>query len=382
MAFYEKKYLKYKKKYFDLKGSAPPVVLDDGEEIKIKCKKSLHEHTQEAALLAPPLHAHVLHAPKVEPVQPPGIFSIQIAMLTGNKYSFVVNPDDTIYSVKLKLFHDQGIPIHQQKYKFKSIELEDKKTLSSYKISNNDTINLLINLGASKVPSHISRIYVMRHGDRADDEQVEGITKEDAEDFISKRKNDTPLAPKGKSTATLRARELLDSGAQFYKMFSSPLLRCIQTASFVNEVLGLPKIYLDVKLREVWHPKVLKTPINEFNLYTMEELRDPKFEINVDQLEIIPGEILPIEEQRGLRGEADTRYKKVLLDTASAYLGKEVLIVSHGDSLGSLADLCNKEACEVNYCSVICADFNNETKEWTLISTFSVGLSDKIPGEW
>lgn len=241
----------------------------------------------------------------------------------------------------------------------------------------------------SQTDSKVIRVYVMRHGDRADDDAAGAEVKATVD-----RVEDPPLSPKGHVTA----RQMIDRikiklNGSINKIVSSPLLRCVQTAVAAREALlqeDLPtdlldpenKIKLDFGLREVWHPKVLKRAISEVNFRTFLELsRD--WSIDATILESISETGSSIEETRGIGGSADQRYRESVqrLAVESANAGhKNLLIVTHGDCLGSFVAMVapNKSIYQVDYCGVICAEYDNKSKKWTLVNEecYGVGMMD------
>jgi broad specificity phosphatase PhoE len=387
MTFYEKKYLKYKKKYFDLKGSAPPVNLNNGETITISCNNHSPEHTlprQGAALFAPESSI-----PKLP--QPSGTIKVDLAMLAGKRLTFYVKPDDTILSLKEKFMENQGIPIYQQKYMFRGIELKDKNTFSSYEITDNSTIHLILSLKPVQPADRRLRVYVMRHADRADDDTAppEIHMKVD-------REEDTPLWPaKGEETARRMTNDhLMKPDGPIDLIVSSPLLRCIQTAVAANQLIGNKSISIDNGLCEVWHRNVLKgialrEGISAVKMRTPKELE--QFGINTSILKFNTDiKLPPSEETRGIGGTADSRFresiKRIAIESVRAGQHK-LLIISHGDCVDSFVALCTskkgsvptKSIYEINYGAIVVADYHMESDEWTLIEDecHGVGIMDE-----
>eukprot|EP00696_Hemimastix_kukwesjijk_P019820 gnl/Hemi2/9206_TR3202_c0_g1_i1.p1 gnl/Hemi2/9206_TR3202_c0_g1~~gnl/Hemi2/9206_TR3202_c0_g1_i1.p1 ORF type:complete len:154 (+),score=43.97 gnl/Hemi2/9206_TR3202_c0_g1_i1:113-574(+) len=69
---------------------------------------------------------------------------MQIFIQTLNKtqYSLDVTPDDTVGSIKLRLFDKEKIPIESQVLMFSGKVLEDGATLRSYEIARESSIHL------------------------------------------------------------------------------------------------------------------------------------------------------------------------------------------------------------------------------------------------
>jgi len=72
------------------------------------------------------------------------------------------------------------------------------------------------------------KLYVMRHGPAADDAP-------------SGRDADRALTPAGKERVAIVARALLEKGEAPFSIFSSPLVRAVETAEIVAEVTNLPR---------------------------------------------------------------------------------------------------------------------------------------------
>lgn len=71
---------------------------------------------------------------------------IFIKTLTGRTVSIIVEEDDTILNVKMKLKEKDDIPIDEQRLIFGGHQLEDKRTLKYYDIQRNSTIHLVLRL--------------------------------------------------------------------------------------------------------------------------------------------------------------------------------------------------------------------------------------------
>lgn len=71
---------------------------------------------------------------------------IFIKTLTGRTVSIIVDEDDTILNVKMKLKEKNDVPVDEQRLLFGGHQLEDKRTLKSYSIQRDSTIHLVLRL--------------------------------------------------------------------------------------------------------------------------------------------------------------------------------------------------------------------------------------------
>lgn len=71
---------------------------------------------------------------------------IFIRTLTGRTMTMEVNPDDTIESLKEKLYDTEGIPVAQIRLIFAGKQLENHNTFRTYNITNESTIHLVLRL--------------------------------------------------------------------------------------------------------------------------------------------------------------------------------------------------------------------------------------------
>jgi len=71
---------------------------------------------------------------------------IFIKTLQGKTLTLDVSDDDTIQSVKNKIFEKEGIPVDQQRLVFNGKQLEDDKTIGEYNIQAESNIHLVLRL--------------------------------------------------------------------------------------------------------------------------------------------------------------------------------------------------------------------------------------------
>lgn len=71
---------------------------------------------------------------------------IFVMTLTGRTVSLIVDPEETIKSVKEKLKDKDGVPVNEQRLIYGGHQLEDSKTLSDYSILRDSTIHLVLKL--------------------------------------------------------------------------------------------------------------------------------------------------------------------------------------------------------------------------------------------
>lgn len=227
-------------------------------------------------------------------------------------------------------------------------------------------------------PPNKLRVCVLRHADRADDHQASPEVQA-LVDVVW----DTPLAPVGFTTVQEVVGRFVQ--APFDAIVCSPMLRCVQTASVAREITGTgAPVTLDTGLIEVWNDKVLKKPIAESHLRTLEDLEAliPSAVIDYPSTLAKP----TVSETRGIGGSADGRFRDafVRLVNESVQKGhKNILLCSHGDCIGSVVSLIfkgSKNIYSVDYCGLLVIDYDIDSKSFTLDiekNTYGVGIMDE-----
>ena len=198
-------------------------------------------------------------------------------------------------------------------------------------------------------------IHLHRHSLRADGDPDQAVR-----DSVT-RIHDTPLSPAGIG----RIHEKGAPPTQY--IWCSDLWRCIETAVEIQKRNG-GIIIIDGDLGEVRHPKVLKRPLEEFNVLDDDEVR----KLTLNFIRFDPPIIA--EETRGLGGSADARYRGALARIGHWCIQrkvKEVTVISHGDSLASLAALCKKEVYSADEFGRITATYDGT---WEYKSSRDIGI--------
>jgi len=197
-----------------------------------------------------------------------------------------------------------------------------------------------------------------RHSLRADGDPDKAI-----QDLVT-RIHDTQLSPAG----IARIHEKGAEPTQY--IWCSPLWRCIETAVEVQKRNG-GIIIIDAGLCEVMHPKVLKRPVEEFDVLDDDDVR------KLTQLFIRLDTTNPPEETRGLGGTADARYRGTLARIGDWCIQRKVpvvTVISHGDSLGSLAAMCRMSLYSIEEFGRVSATYDGT---WTFHSSDDAGIIDE-----
>jgi len=317
---------------------------------------------------------------------------VQLLGIPGKSYYVLIDE-----SKKLNDLKDQINRIVQFNHRnplkllWRSDEIDDC-ILSDYGLYNNTKLHIIIDprgiIPPVKIPMSIIAsnnrfltIYLMRHGDRSDDNTPGKNDKSIEVD----RDNDCSLQHQGFRHAHNVTREhimtQLPKGENIDRIYTSPMLRCIQTAYAASEELGIDTIEVRRQLCEVWHPRVLKKPINQFHeRITVDDLLIGQWPYDhyVDKLVRINDKYPANQEQEGTPHDkeatnitiAHVRFKKFFRDICKEAIHnhyKNILLVSHGDSLTPLLELANKpEIGSIDYCALMSVVYDSSTKEFEL----------------
>ena len=112
-------------------------------------KKALKEEANEK------VDVYTLHIDSVHNFFANGILvhntmQIFIKTIDDKKYTFDIDCNDTIESLKLQIEQRQGIPVHEQKLVFAGQILQNNRCLSDYNIQKESTLNLVVVLGGTR----------------------------------------------------------------------------------------------------------------------------------------------------------------------------------------------------------------------------------------
>lgn len=172
------------------------------------------------------------------------------------------------------------------------------------------------------------KLYVSRHGIRLD--KVQKFEKSDY------RKINPPLVSYGYHDLMSKNKEMLDT-ASFDYIFSSPFLRCIQTANFYSGSKFVP-ILIENGIGELLREKWFKHNPIDF-LYSPEEMKKHYHNIELNYVQFTKGYEYP--EGRGEAKKRTHLFVDFLLKS-DKYKDKSVLLVGHGFSIKDVACYFNK----------------------------------------
>jgi len=95
-----------------------------------------------------------------------GTKQIYIKTLQGKSITLEVNNEDTVESIKNKIFDIEGIPPDQQRLVFSGKQLEDDKTLADYNIEADSTIHLVLRLRGGGLETNTKQIFIRTVNDK------------------------------------------------------------------------------------------------------------------------------------------------------------------------------------------------------------------------
>ena len=385
MSNYEQKYLKYKKKFFDLKGGLP----------NIKVGNNVFKYGPH------PIYGDFI----------PNFIGVAIKIKVASREELIVtvyNPIDGItIDINItdknindnSLIPDQKVGVNIYKFNERDISIlpnfEEKfniEQIKKFKDMISTQIHKSVTQGSTAAAAEVEgvrerrgiiKIYMMRHGDRSDDVLLAKYNCVDVD-----KVEDPPLANEGLIRAAHIVTDHL-SDCNIKLIISSPLLRCVQTAGIAKKALEkisaeVISFKLECELREVWDPRLLNKEVISVGLRNKSELHTftPHVRLNdndyLHKLNPILGDqetaisrLRFQKETRGIGSTSDTRFKDILPNIARYAQQRGIdslLIVCHGDMLGSAVDMATnqlKTLIESDYCGIISFEFNTTNNKLT-----------------
>ncbi|KAM3344627.1 hypothetical protein P3S68_024336 [Capsicum galapagoense] len=214
-------------------------------------------------------------------------------------------------------------------------------------------------------------VVVMRHGDRLDNFEELWVMK-------AERPWDPPLHQDGKIRAFCTGQKIRSNmDLKIHRVFVSPFLRCVQTAAEVVRALcdvaernGESNLLSSNSDSVIIDPSKVKVSI-EYGLCEMLNLvairpaaapKDGDFKFSISQYEselpagTVDNTVEPVyrklPEWEETLESARSRYKEVVKALADKYPSENLLLVTHGEGVGSIFTELNKDAAvlEVEYC--------------------------------
>lgn len=223
-------------------------------------------------------------------------------------------------------------------------------------------------------------VVVMRHGDRLDNFEELWVMK-------AERPWDPPLHQDGKIRAFCTGQKIRLSNMDnpIHRVFVSPFLRCVQTAAEVVRALcdvkehkGESNVLSSNSDSVIIDPSKVKVSI-EYGLCEMLNLvairpaaapKDGDFKFSISQYEselpvgTVDNTVEPVykklPEWEETLESARARYVEVVKALADKYPSENLLLVTHGEGVGSIFTELNKDATvlEVEYCGHLYAKRN------------------------
>ncbi|XP_066222013.1 ubiquitin-associated and SH3 domain-containing protein A isoform X2 [Saccopteryx leptura] len=145
--------------------------------------------------------------------------------------------------------------------------------------------------------------------------------------------NDPPLSSCGIFQSRMAGEALLDSGVRITSVFTSPALRCVQTAKYILEELRLErkmKVRVEPGLFEWTKWEAGKTTPT---LMTLEELKEANFNVSTEYRPAFPStSILPAESYSEYVDRCAVSVERIVNSCAQDGV---ILIVGHGSALDS-----------------------------------------------
>ena len=229
------------------------------------------------------------------------------------------------------------------------------------------------------IPDSIE-IFIVRHGDRIDDSKLP-----DEEHRVDYDSSDPPLS---RSAADTINRFITNCNLRDYKfdeVYSSPMLRCIQTAEAIITKLRFTTtgIIISGNLTEIWDRRKLRIDVprglplpdeNEYVLKQMTRIKSSLYERMMSLPTVVrskyfePKQILM--EEWALH--STDRYQKELkdiIDNCNASI-KKILIVAHGDMLISIFRLLFPSfiLIDAKPCSCLHINYNKLTGQFIIVN--------------
>ncbi|XP_074280018.1 uncharacterized protein LOC141605225 [Silene latifolia] len=201
-------------------------------------------------------------------------------------------------------------------------------------------------------------VIIMRHGDRRDNFDPTWVK-------TAARPWDPPLVDEGKARAYRVGLELRNSlGFPIHRVFVSPFLRCVETASeAVSALCSAGDGGVDQSNVKVSIEYGLCEMLNEAAIRPQCAPKDGKFPFNISELEaMLPAgtvdasaeKIYPEMPSWGEAVSASrSRYGHIIQALADKYPSENLLLVTHGEGVGTSVSTFMKDAdvYEVNYCA-------------------------------
>ncbi|KAJ6940164.1 hypothetical protein NC651_006333 [Populus alba x Populus x berolinensis] len=214
---------------------------------------------------------------------------------------------------------------------------------------------------------HLQNVVVMRHGDRIDSLEPLWVT-------TASRPWDPPLVEAGRIRAFCTGRKLkTDLGFPIHRVFVSPFLRCIQTASEVvsalcsvgdgPDVVSSRGVTIDSSKLKVSIEYGLCEMLNREAIRSDCAPKDGNFGFNISKLEAmlptgtVDHAVKPVYEELPQWEEtvmgARTRYEQIIKALTDKYPLENLLLVTHGEGVGVSVSAFLKDISvyEVEYCA-------------------------------